>query len=77
MSFTLILERIKAFVFLLATFNSLVISSSLVMSSSVELNLYFKAALGQRQAVINDHYLHLKKTAQANKFIINDMSLQE
>lgn len=52
-SVTLILDRIKALVSLFTTFNSFVISSIFSISSSVELNWYSIAALGQAQAVIN------------------------
>lgn len=52
-SVTLILDRIKALVSLFTTFNSFVISSIFSMSSSVELNWYAIAALGQAQAEIN------------------------
>lgn len=52
-SVTLILDRIKALVSFFTTFNSFVISSIFSMSSSVELNWYAIAALGQAQAEIN------------------------
>lgn len=52
-SVTLILDRIKALVSLFTTFNSFVISSIFSISSSVELNWYAIAALGQAQAEIN------------------------
>lgn len=52
-SVTLILDRRKALVSLFTTFNSFVISSIFSMSSSVELNWYAIAALGQAHAEIN------------------------